>query len=66
VPEHVVGARRLLDPGGLELGEGVDPLDGGLDVPSLVRVDRDRIPLADCGASDAKATQVVVEARAAP
>jgi hypothetical protein len=35
VAQDVIGAGRLLDPVGVELGELVDPVDGLGDLPSL-------------------------------
>ena len=61
VPEDVVGAGRLLDPRGLELGERVHPRDGVRHVPALVRVDGDREAGSDRATCDAEPAPVVVE-----
>ncbi len=59
VTEHVVRARRLLDPERLELGELADPLDRLRHVPDLVRVDHEVGVPADHLASDGEASVVV-------
>lgn len=61
VAEHVVGAGRLLDPVRVVRGERADPLDGGVDVPALVGVDRDGEVGAAHLAGGGEAADVVLE-----
>ena len=64
VSEDVVGARRLLDPQRLELGELLDPVDGLRHVPHLVGVDHEVGVPTDDLARDTEAPDVVLEVRA--
>lgn len=59
VTEDVVGTGRLLDPVGLELGEGLGPGDRLVHVPALVGVDGDADVGADHRAGDPAAAYVV-------
>lgn len=59
--EDVVGAGGLLDPVGLELGEGLGPGDRLVHVPPLVGVDGDPDVGADHRAGDPAAAYVVRE-----
>jgi hypothetical protein len=61
VREDVVGARGLLDPVGVELGQPGDPGGCLVDVPPLVRVDSDPDPGPDRLTGDGQAAQVVVD-----
>ena len=61
VPEDVVGARRLLDPPRFGVGQGVDPVDGLIDVPHLVGVDEQAAVRAELLAQDPCAAHIVVE-----
>ncbi len=61
VAEDVVGTGGLLDPGRVELREGVHPLDRLGDLPALVGVDRDREIRSAHLARLAEAADVVVE-----
>ena len=63
VAEDVVGARRLLDPVRVELGERPHPLDRDRHVPALVRVDREHPVRPDLGTDHRRPPAVVVEIR---
>src|SRR5919198_4473583 len=60
VAEHVVGARRLLDPPRVDLRQAADRVDRLLDAPHLVRVEREPIRGADRVAHDLRAPQVAL------
>ena len=64
VAQDVIGAGRLLDPVGVELGELVDPVDGLGDLPSLVGVNGDRDVRADGSARDRHPSDVLFEVAA--
>src|SRR5581483_5178772 len=61
VPEHVVGARRLLDPERVDLGQPPDRLDRLFDTPRLVRVEREPTVGTDRTAHEPCTAQVVLD-----
>src|SRR5689334_13516318 len=61
VAQHVVGARRLLDPPWIEPRELAHVLDCLVDVPHLIRVEHQLALLADRLAHDLQATLVVLQ-----
>src|SRR5207244_12094873 len=60
VAEHVVRARRLLDPVRIELREALGVGDGLADVPDLVRVEHELALRPEHLARDARATDVLL------
>jgi len=60
--EDVIGARRLLDPGGFKRGKLAYPADGGWHVPDLVGIERDTGLRTNHLACDPAAAHVVFEA----
>jgi hypothetical protein len=61
VSEHVVGARRLLDPPWVDLLEPPHRADRLLDAPHLVRVEGEPVLRTDCLAYEPCATNVALE-----
>src|SRR5438477_6600331 len=61
VPEHVVGARRLLDPERIDLRQPADRVDRLVDAPRLVGVEREAVVGADGVAHEPRAAQVDVD-----
>src|SRR6266542_1371810 len=57
--QHVVRARRLLDPPRIELRERLDAIDRLVDVPTLVRVDHQPVLRADLFTHQADARRIV-------
>ncbi len=61
--EHVVGARRLLDPVRIELREVADPVDGLRHIPDLIGVDHQLRVRTDHLARDPESADVLVAVR---
>ena len=61
VAEHVVGARGLFHPIGIELGQALGLRDGLADVPDLVRVHHEPALASQDLAGDARAAHVVLD-----
>ena len=62
--EHVVGARRLLDPVRVLVGEHPHPLDRLADVPALVRVGHEEAVGSELASEERGAAHVIFEVRA--
>jgi len=60
VPQNVIGARGLFDPGDVEFIELTQPGNRGSHIPSLVGVDRQRDIIADSRTGDPATAHIVV------